>query len=80
MRANEVRAEASDTGIADLDFNLDLDRTLETTTARHGNDYNDSGEFATSRSGPLSAMPSVDLPSLDLDEPSAPAEQATTSS
>ena len=58
--------------IADLDFNLDLDRTLETTTARADNDYNESMEFAASRSGPLSAMPSVDLPSLDLDMPSEP--------
>jgi pilus assembly protein FimV len=58
--------------IADLDFNLDLDRTLETTTARADNDYNESMEFAGSRSGPLSAMPSVDLPSLDLDMPSEP--------
>ena len=73
-QAEEVRAEAPDTGMADLDFNLDLDRTLETTTARHGQDYDDAGEFAVSRGGPLSAMPSVDLPSLDLDEPSAPAQ------
>src|SRR5690606_25284371 len=75
-QAEEVRAEAPDTGMADLDFNLDLDRTLETTTARHGQDYTDGGEFAASRGGPLSAMPSVDLPSLDLDEPSAPAQGA----
>ena len=56
--------------IADLDFNLDLDRSLETTTARAGNDFDGGMEFAASRSGPLSAMPSVDLPSLDLDMPS----------
>ena len=61
--------------IADLDFNLDLDRSLETTAAKSGNDFGDSSAFAQSRSGPLSAMPNVDLPSLDLDfpAPSAPA-------
>ena len=58
--------------IADLDFNLDLDRSLETTTARADNDFDGSMEFASSRSGPLSAMPSVDLPSLDLDMPAEP--------
>ena len=58
--------------IADLDFNLDLDRTLETTTARADSGYNDALEFGASRSGPLSVMPSVDLPSLDLDVPAEP--------
>ena len=49
------------------------DRTLETDdAARADNDFNESMEFASSRSGPLSAMPSVDLPSLDLDMPSEP--------
>ena len=55
--------------IADLDFNLDLDRPLESTTARADKDFDEAMEFAASRSGPLSAMPSVELPSLDLDMP-----------
>ena len=65
--------EPVDSAIADLDFNLDLDRTLETTTAKADQDFNDSMGFSQSRSGPLSAMPNVDLPSLDLDIPSSPA-------
>lgn len=67
-RESAAQAQQSD-AIADLDFNLDLDRSLETTTAKSDNDYGDSSEFAQSRSGPLSAMPNVDLPSLDLDFP-----------
>ncbi len=72
-----VQAAQPADAIADLDFNLDLDRSLETTTARAGSDLDGGMEFAPSRSGPLSAMPSVDLPSLDLDLPSEPlAERA----
>ncbi len=73
--AYSERSEQSEPAdaIADLDFILDLDRTLETTTARADNDFNESMEFAQSRSGPLSAMPNVDLPSLDLDMPASPA-------
>ena len=70
-RRESTPPESAD-AIADLDFNLDLDRTLETSTARSDHDFNDSMGFSQSRSGPLSAMPNVDLPSLDLDVPSAP--------
>ncbi|MEO6271143.1 MAG: FimV/HubP family polar landmark protein, partial [Lautropia sp.] len=66
------KSESPDTAMRDLDFNLDLDRSLESNPAKADREYSDSMDFLQSRSGPLSAMPSVDLPSLDLDVPSLP--------
>ena len=66
------KTESPDTAMRDLDFNLDLDRSLESNTAKADREYSESMDFSQSRSGPLSAMPNVDLPSLDLDVPSLP--------
>ncbi len=63
----------------DLAFNLDLDNSLDMSATGSSTDFGHSMSFESSAAGPLSAMPNVDLPSLDLDPPSprpAPAKPA----
>lgn len=66
------KSKSPDTAMRDLDFNLDLDRSLESNSVKADREYSESMDFSQSGSGPLSAMPNVDLPSLDLDVPSLP--------
>jgi pilus assembly protein FimV len=55
--------------VPDLDFKLDFDAPPQKAAAGLDDDFGQPMSFTQPASGPLSAMPSIDLPSLDLDLP-----------
>lgn len=67
--AASSRAEES---LDDLNFDLDIGRPADNAASKARKEFDDALDFASSKSGPPSVMPKMDLPSLDLDAPARP--------